>query len=114
MFDTKDNNKNSVWESYYSEIDFKEKYIWAKDFSNEINCIKPVLSNTVYERRHSKLFTNCHKIFERTKYFFLNQRVGGNKVLREEVMEDIEENEEVQIFNQISYLTFDLNVLKDY
>ena len=29
-------------------------------------------------------------------------------------MEDIEENEEVQIFNQISYLTFDLNVLKDY
>ena len=29
-------------------------------------------------------------------------------------MEDIEENEEVQIFNQISYLTFDLNVVKDY
>ena len=40
--------------------------------------------------------------------------MGGNKVLQEEVMEDIEENEEVQIFNQISYLTFDLNVLKDY
>ena len=39
--------------------------------------------------------------------------MGGNKVLQEEVMEDIEENEEVQIFNQISYLTFDLNVLKD-
>ena len=59
MFNTKDNNKNIIWESYYSKIDFKVKYIWAKDFLNELNCIKPLLSNTVYGRRHLKLFTNC-------------------------------------------------------
>ena len=29
-------------------------------------------------------------------------------------MEDIEENEEVQIFKQISYLTLDLNFPKGY
>ena len=52
MFDTKDNNKNIKWESCYSKIDFKVKYIQAKDFYNEINCKKPLISNTVYGRQH--------------------------------------------------------------
>ena len=37
----------------YSKIDFKVKYIQVKDFFNEINCNKPLTSNTVYGRRHS-------------------------------------------------------------
>ena len=45
---------------YRSFVNFNVKYIWAKYFLNEINCIKPLLSNTVYGRRHYKLFTNCH------------------------------------------------------
>ena len=44
----------------YSKIYFKVKCIQVKDFFNEINCKKPLTSNTVYERRHSKLFINCH------------------------------------------------------
>ena len=42
------------------KIDFKVKYIWATDFLNEINCYQPLMSKTVYGRRHSELFTNCH------------------------------------------------------
>ena len=30
LFDNKDNNRNIIWESYYSKINFKVKYIWAK------------------------------------------------------------------------------------
>ena len=29
-----------LWELYCSKLDFKVKYIWAKDFFNEINCKK--------------------------------------------------------------------------
>ena len=46
--------------SYYSNINFKVKYTRAKDFLNEINCKQPLISNTVYGRRHSKIFINCH------------------------------------------------------
>ena len=55
-----DNNKNIIWESCYSKIDLKVKYIQAKDFFNEINYKKSLIFNTVYGRRHSYLFINCH------------------------------------------------------
>ena len=54
---TKDNNQILYYRCHIIAINLKVKYIWAKDFLNELNCIKP---NKVYERRHSKLFTNCH------------------------------------------------------
>ena len=60
LFDTKDYNKNIIRESWYSKTGFKVKYTIAKDFLNEINCKQPLISNTVYGRRHSKLFINCH------------------------------------------------------
>ena len=60
LFNTKGNNTNFIQKSCYRKINLKVKYIWAKDFLNEINCMKPLLSNTSNGRRHSKLFTNCH------------------------------------------------------
>ena len=36
----------------------------VKDFFNEMNCKKSLLFNTVYGRRHSKLFTNCHVLWD--------------------------------------------------
>ena len=51
---------NITLSSYCSEIDKKIKYNWAKVLFNEINCKKFLISYTVYERRHLKLFTNCH------------------------------------------------------
>ena len=48
-----------AWKCNYYKIDFKAKYNWVKDFS-KINCKKSLKYNTSYERRHSKLFTNCH------------------------------------------------------
>ena len=54
------------------KIYFKVKYIWVKDFFNELNCEKSLISKTVYERRHSKLFTNCHvswnTLYHKIKY----------------------------------------------
>ena len=41
-------------------FDFKVKFIRVKDFFNEINCKKSLISNTVDEKRLSKLFTNFH------------------------------------------------------
>ena len=35
LFDTKENNKNIIWESCYSKIEFKVKYIQAKDLLTE-------------------------------------------------------------------------------
>ena len=35
------------------------KYIWSKDFLTEINCIKPLLSNTVYGRRQTIYQLSC-------------------------------------------------------
>ena len=49
-----------IKESYYHKINFKVKYILAKYFLNEINCKQPLISNTVYGRRHSRLLINCH------------------------------------------------------
>ena len=34
---------------FYSKILLKVKCIYAKDFLNEINCIKPEISNTVWK-----------------------------------------------------------------
>ena len=52
---------NLIWYgTLCSKINFKVKYTRAKDFLNEINCKQPLISNTVYERWHSKLFINCH------------------------------------------------------
>ena len=42
----------------------KIKYIWVKVLFNKINCKKSLISYTVYGRRHSKLFTNCHVSWE--------------------------------------------------
>ena len=58
LFNTKNNNKNTIWELCYSKIDFKVKYIQAKDLFNKMYCEKPLISNTVYGRRHLKLFTH--------------------------------------------------------
>ena len=69
LFNTKDNNKSSLKESYYRKINFKVKFIWAKYFLNEINCKQPLISNTVYGRRHSKQFTNCHVLWD-TLYIY--------------------------------------------
>ena len=41
-------------------IDFKVKYIWVKDVLKELTCKKSLNHNTVFGRRHSELFTNCH------------------------------------------------------
>ena len=54
------------------KIDFKENYIWVKINSQEINCKMTVMSNTVYGRRHSKLFINCHVSWD-TLYILLYQ-----------------------------------------
>ena len=32
--------RNITWQSFYTKIDFKVKYIWVKDFVNEIHCKK--------------------------------------------------------------------------
>ena len=68
LFNTKDNNKNIIYDWYYSKINFKVKCIWAKDFLTELNCKQPLTSKTLYKRRHSKLFTNCHVSWD-TLYF---------------------------------------------
>ena len=33
---------NDIWQSYYSKIDHRLRYIGVKDFSNELNCKKPL------------------------------------------------------------------------
>ena len=53
----------------------KLKNMWVKDFINEINFKKCLISNTVYGRRHSKLFTNSQvswdTLYRRTNPWFL-------------------------------------------
>ncbi len=44
------------------------KYTGAKDFLNEMNCKHLLISNTLYERWHSKLFTNCHVSWDTLYY----------------------------------------------
>ena len=39
---------------------FRSKIYLSKTFFNEFNSEKSLKFNTVYGRRHSKLFTNCH------------------------------------------------------
>ena len=51
LFDTEDNNANTIRESCYSKTGFKVKYV--PEIFNQINCKKPLLSNKVYKRRHS-------------------------------------------------------------
>ena len=51
-----------------SKIDFEVRL--SKRFYNEINCKKCLISNTVYGRRHSKLFTNCYVSWKHP-YFLL-------------------------------------------
>ena len=60
-----------IKESYYHKINFKVKYILAKYFLNEINCKQPLISNTVYGRRHSRLFTNCHVSWDTLYHLFV-------------------------------------------
>jgi len=48
LFDTKENNKNIVWQSYFSKIDFKVKFIRVKFVFSEISCKKSLISNAVY------------------------------------------------------------------
>ena len=55
-----------IKETCYRKINFKVKCIRAKDFFNKINCI---LSNTVYGRRHTELFTNYHVSWENVRFF---------------------------------------------
>ena len=31
---------NIIWQSYYCKIDHRLRYIWVKNFSNELNCKK--------------------------------------------------------------------------
>ena len=59
--------KNILWQSSYSKMDLKIKIYLSKSFFNFINC---KTSNTVYRRRHSKLFTNCHVSWDT---LYLNQ-----------------------------------------
>ena len=68
MLNKKDNNENIIWESCITKINCKEKNIWAKDLLSEINCKQPLISNTVYGRWHSKLFTNCHVSWDTLYY----------------------------------------------
>ena len=44
LFDTKDNNTNTFWESCYSKIGYKVKYVSEKHLFNEINFKKPSIS----------------------------------------------------------------------
>ena len=48
LFNTKNNNKNIIWELSYSKIDFKVKYIQTNDFFNKMNCKKPLISLIQY------------------------------------------------------------------
>ena len=52
--------KRIIWkcscQPYYSKV----KCIWVKDFLTKKSCKKSIIYNTVYERRHSKLFRSCH------------------------------------------------------
>ena len=51
---------NIMWQSYHSKMDCKVNYIWVNDLFNKINSIKYLISKTIYDRRHSKPFINCH------------------------------------------------------
>ena len=53
--------------------EFKVKCIYTKVFLNEINCKHHLISITVHGRRHSKLFTNFHVLWD-TLYFELKER----------------------------------------
>ena len=77
LFNTKDNNKSIIKESYYRKNNFKVKYIWAKYFLNEINCKQPLISNTVYGRRHSKQFTNCHVLWDTLYIYWFDFSAGS-------------------------------------
>ena len=52
--------KRIIWkcscQPYYSKV----KCIWVKDFLTKKSCKRSLIYNTVYERRHSKLFRSCH------------------------------------------------------
>ena len=66
-----------IWQSNYSKMDFKVKYILVIDLFNEINCQKFKISKTVFGRTHSKLFTNYHvscKIKLKTECLKLNDQ----------------------------------------
>ena len=52
-------------------MDFKLTYIWVKDFLQEINFKMTIMTNIVYGRRPSKLFTNCHVSWD-TLYMSIN------------------------------------------
>ena len=47
LFETKENNKNIVWQSSFSKIDFKVK-IRVKFVLSEISCKKSLVSNAVH------------------------------------------------------------------
>ena len=56
---------NVLWHPYYSKIDFLVKYIWVKCvFKTKLTAKKSLISNTECGRWHSKLFTNCHVLWD--------------------------------------------------
>ena len=45
-------------------MQLQSKIYLSKRFLNVINCKQPLKSNKVYGRRHLKLFTNCHVLWD--------------------------------------------------
>ena len=77
MFDTKETNNSFYMTVGLYKNDFTVKKNMSLTFFKEINCKKSLISNTVYGRRHSKLFTNCHVSWDTLylKYYQKYQKV---------------------------------------
>ena len=63
---------------FIAYLDFKVKYIFVKSVLTLNKLQTSLTSNTVYGRRHSKLFTNCHVSWD-SKYLATLQTLIGLK-----------------------------------
>ena len=88
LYNTKDNNKNNIYESFYCKVLFKVKYIWAKDSKQNklhkaLNILYSVWKTTLKTIYKQSCFVGhlvqCTMYMQSITFFFVTIQVQINK-----------------------------------
>ena len=78
---------NIIWQSYYSKIDHRLRYLEVKDFSNELNCKKSLnliqyLEDDILNYSSNVMFrgTPCNRIHNLKKYLISTTTLGWKDI----------------------------------